>query len=455
MLSPLRCRVATATALLLPLLGGDFLASAPARAQSTSPVRVPLQWASDPDNTSIRKLGLLAALNGGQPQLFEFDTGGTGFFATYGNGSTWWGSAPACSTSPCTPFTTTYDSGLTYSGNLVSGSVTLFGGTAAHPLLSATGLSLGQTTSITCNPAADCASKIGKTSESGWDSATGQRQPPVQGNFYGDFGLSLRNGGSAGPNSLITQDAFWAAFDPAIRRGYRVHAASSNPWVQFGLSAADLAPQPRRFALNSTGGTSVGSLQVSDGSTVFAAPDLTTLLFDTGATTTIHTGHITINNVSFPPGNVPCSLTSLGCPFPTNQPNSTTVLNGAQVQMSGLSLSTGLPIPILDFVAGSTKTTSPAFNEVAVQGYSTASSNLAPACAALPSPQPCFYVNTGILPFLSNDVIVDLASWSIANPQGDLTLIPQVPAPPALAAPFFALAAARRLRRRLLPQRKA
>ena len=229
MLSPLRCRVATAAALLLPLLGGDFLASAPARAQSTSPVRVLLQWAPDPDNPSIRKLGLLVALNGGQPQLFEFDTGGTGFFATYGNGSTWWGSAPVCTTPTCTPFTTTYDSGLTYSGNLVSASVTLFGGTAALPLLSATGLSLGQTTSITCNPAADCASKIGKTSESGWDSATGQRQPPVQGNFYGDFGLSLRNGGSAGPNSLITQDAFWAAFDPAIRRGYRVHAASSNP----------------------------------------------------------------------------------------------------------------------------------------------------------------------------------------------------------------------------------
>lgn len=218
--------------------------------------------------------------------------------------------------------------------------------------------------------------------------------------------------------------------------------------MQFGLSAADLAPQPRRFALNSTGGTSVGSLQVSDGSTVFAAPDLTTLLFDSGATTTIHTGQVTINNVSFPPGNVPCSLTSLGCPFPTNQPNSTTVLNGSQVQMSGLSLSTGLPVTVLDLLAGSTKTTSPAFNEVAVQGYSTASSDLAPACAALPSPQPCFYVNTGILPFLSNDVIVDLASWSSANPQGHLTLIPQVPAPPALLAPFIAFAATRRLRRR-------
>jgi hypothetical protein len=244
-----------------------------------------------------------------------------------------------------------------------------------------------------------------------------------------------------------------------------VHAASSNPWVQFGLSAADLAPQPQRFALNSTGGTSVGSLQVTNGSSVFAAPDLTTLLFDTGATTTIHTGAITINDTPFPPGNIPCSLTSQGCPFPTNQPNSTTippaafnsttVLNGAQVQVSGLSLSSGLPIPILDFVAGSTKTTSPAFNEVAVQGYSTASSDLAPACAALPSPQPCFYVNTGILPFLSNDVIVNLDSWTDTNPQGELTLIPQVPAPPALAGPFTAFAAARRLRRRLAAQRKA
>jgi hypothetical protein len=39
-------------------------------------------------NPSIRRLGLLAALHGGQPQLFEFDTDSTGFFATYGSGLT-------------------------------------------------------------------------------------------------------------------------------------------------------------------------------------------------------------------------------------------------------------------------------------------------------------------------------------------------------------------------------
>jgi hypothetical protein len=121
---------------------------------------------------------------------------------------------------------------------------------------------------------------------------------------------------------------------------------------------------------------------------------------------------------------------------------------GAQVQISGLSLSTGNPATILDFMAGNNKATSPAFNEVAVQGYSPA--NLAPACAALAPPQPCYYLNTGILPFLSNDVIVDLSTWSAANPSGELSLVAQVPAPPALLAPCAVLGAARRLRQRLV-----
>jgi hypothetical protein len=47
------------------------------------------------------------------------------------------------------------------------------------------------------------------------------------------------------------------------------------------------------------------------------------------------------------------------------------------LQVNGRSLSTGLPANVLDFLAGSTKTTSPAFNEVAVQGYSFVSSDLA------------------------------------------------------------------------------
>jgi hypothetical protein len=441
MLPPVLRRSLLGASLLLPLLGVDRFLSPAQAAPRTSPLRVPLQWAQDVSNPSILKLGIQASLNGGSPRLFEFDTGGTGFFATFADAtaslSPWWGSAPTCTASPCPTFSTTYDSGLTYTGNLVSGSVSLFAGaSSAAPLLTVPNLSVGQTTAILCNPNATCGGKTTATGASSWEASTGQANPPVQGNFYGDFGLSLRNGGAGGPNILITQDAFWAAFDPAITRGYRVHAAA-------------------------------GSLQVSLGSTQFSdTSNLTTLIFDTGATTTIHTGTLTINGVPFPsPGNFPCSLTSLGCPFPTTQPNSsvtppppfnaTSVLGGAQVQVSGLSLSTGQSATLLDFTAGNNKATTPAFNEVAVQGYSTDPSDLAPACAALPSPQPCYYVNTGILPFLSHDVIVNLSSWSATTPAGELTLVPQVPVPPALLAPWAAFASARRLRRRRGPQAPA
>lgn len=454
-----------ALSLALAIQGAAGVAASPAHAVITSPVTVPLQWAASPDNPSIRKLGLLASLNGGQPQLFEFDTGGSGFYATYGAGSTWWGSPPSCSPSPCQTFSTTYDSGLTYSGTIVTSSVTLFGGSPALPLLNASGLVVGQTTAITCNPAGTCASKIGQSGDSGWTANTGQLRPPVQGNFYGDFGLSLKPASGSGVNSLITQDAFWAPFAASIQRGYRVHAATANPWVQFGLSAADLVPRPLRFALNASGGTSVGTLLVSDGFSTFAGETLTTLIFDTGATTTIHTGSVTIDGDPFAPGTVPCSLTSEGCPFPTTQPNSaatppppfnaTTVISGAQVHVSGLSLSTGQTSPILNLIAGTTKTTSPAFNAVAVQGYSTASSDLAPACAALAPPQPCYYLNTGILPFLNNDIIVNLSSWSPSAPSGELTLVPQVPTPAPLLAPVAGIGAARRLRRRVVQRRVA
>jgi hypothetical protein len=456
MLSPVLRSCLVSASLLLPWLGVERFAGPVWAAPRTTPLRVPLQWVANPDNPSIRKLGIRAALNGGSPQLFEFDTGGTGFFATFATNtataSPWWGSNPVCTTTPCTPFTTTYDSGLTYQGNLVAGSVSLYGASVT-PLLTATNVNVGQTISIACATNGDCSRKSGKADESGWNSSTGLLNPPVQGNFYGDFGLSLRNGASGGPNSLITQAAFWALFDSSlITQGYRVHAASADPWVQFGLTAADLHPPLLRFALNSTGGTPTGSLQVSQGSSSFSGAGLTTLIFDTGATTTIHTGAITINGVSFPPGNFPCSLTSEICPFPSPPPSSTTVNSGAQVAVSGLSLSSGQEEPFLSFVAGSTTTTSTAFNQVVVQGYSP--TDLAPACVAFG--EPCYYLNTGILPFLNNDVIVNLHAWSATNPSGELSLVPQVPAPPALLAPGAAFAAARRLRRRLrLAQRKA
>jgi hypothetical protein len=69
---------------------------------------------------------------------------------------------------------------------------------------------------------------------------------------------------------------------------------------------------------------------------------------------------------------------------------------------------------------------------------------LAPACAAFNTP--CYYLNTGILPFLENDVIVNLDP-TLANPQ--LTLVQQqVPAPAPVLGLGAAFGFAKRLRRR-------
>ena len=66
--------------------------AAPARGQSfttiATPLQVPLHWQHmDLDPSKPRKLGISASLDGGTPQLFEFDTGGAGFYAAYGSGS--------------------------------------------------------------------------------------------------------------------------------------------------------------------------------------------------------------------------------------------------------------------------------------------------------------------------------------------------------------------------------
>ena len=67
----------------------------PLRAQSviSNTILVPLYYLTIPSGES--KLGIYASLGGGTPKIFEFDTGGWGFYAAYAtnNNSPWWGTA--------------------------------------------------------------------------------------------------------------------------------------------------------------------------------------------------------------------------------------------------------------------------------------------------------------------------------------------------------------------------
>lgn len=376
---------------------GNAVAGLPAHAQGfsaiTSPIQVPLHWRHiNGDTSGPRKLGIYVTLGGGStPQLFEFDTGGDGFYATYGSGtaSPWWG--PAWTTTGGT-FSQTYDSGHVYTGSAATTTVQLFASaTASEPLLTAANAIVGQTSSIVDTKYTPA--------EQLWPLPSGTSPPPIEQVFYGDFGMAPKRG-QAGIDQLAAQ----LLYGPGVTAGFRVHASDESPWVQFGLSVADTALVATSFALNvdTTSGTSpagvlyydnlvvTGSLSVTDGSRDFEQP--TGFIFDTGASTTIHSG----TNITFP-----LDLTKDG--------EGTRVKDGALVVVSGSSLVTGGWPVFMDLTAS-------AANKVDVQ-YKNGP----------------YYLNTGIAPFTQYDLIYNLSD-------AQLTMV-AVPEPSAIALAAAAIAA--------------
>jgi hypothetical protein len=361
----------------LAVLGGA-VAGPPARAQGfstiTTPIQVPLHWRHiNGDTSGPRKLGIYITLGGGStPQLFEFDTGGDGFYATFATGSAaspWWGNAW---TTTGGTFSQTYDSGHVYTGSAATTTVRLFANaTASDPLLTAADTIVGQTTSITDTKHTPA--------EQLWPLPSGTSPPPIEQVFYGDFGMAPKRG-QAGIDQLAAQ----LLYGPGVTAGFRVHAADESPWVQFGLSASDTALVATSFALNVdlTSGTSpagvkyyenlvvTGSLSVTDGSREFKQP--TGFIFDTGASTTIHSG----TNVVFP-----LDLTKDGA--------GTRVKDSASVVVSGSSLVTGGWPVFMDVTASAT-------DKVDVQ-YKDGP----------------YYLNTGIAPFTQYDFIYDLSGQTL------------------------------------------
>ena len=366
----------------LSLLGGGVF-GVPALGQGfstvTTPIQVPLHWRHvNGDVTGQRKLGIYVTLGGGTtPQLFEFDTGGNGFYATYATGSSpWWG--PAWTTTGGT-FSQSFDSGRVYTGTAATTTVQLFGGATANTLLlTAANAVVGQTTAIVDTKYTPA--------EQLWPLPSGTTSPPIEQAFYGDFGMAPKRG-QAGIDQLAAQ----MLYGPGVTAGFRVHASDESPWVQFGLSASDTALTATSFALNVGSGTSpagvkyydnlvvTGSLSVTHGTREFKQP--TGFIFDTGASTTIHSG----TNVQFPD-----DLTKNG--------EGTRVKDGALVVVSGSSLLDGDWTAFMNITASAT-------DKVGVQNDDS------------PTKQGPYYLNTGIAPFLENDIIYNLEGET-------LTLVP-------------------------------
>lgn len=400
------------------LLGGASALAAPFTI--TAPIQVPLHWIPlSQSGVTVQKLGIYVALGGSStPQLFEFDTGGSGFYAAHSSSVPWWGSDVQRS-DPYRYFSQGYDSGNTYTGDVVITSLSLFSSsTAAAPSFTATDVLVGK------------AKHISNGSGTVWsESSTVSTAPPLLGAFWGDFGMAPKQGDQGarhsdytdygGPtiDSLVSQ----LAFGSGVSAGYRVHASAADPWVQFGLSGDDLSTLSTTYTLNPASGSSptdvsytaskviTGNLALSLGSEVFANPQ-TGIIFDTGAFTTIHQG----SSSTTPPTALPSGMIATGSLYPT-----TYVQPGTQVQLESQPVGLGVSSEILSFAAGTT------FDQdlVGVQSDS-------------------YYFNTGILPFLSNDIIYNLSAMQ-------LTLVPQsapVPAPLGLSGVVAAAALSRRIR---------
>ena len=159
-----------------------------------------------------------------------------------------------------------------------------------------------------------------------------------------------------------------------------------------------------------------GGLQLSQGSSSFANAD-TGILFDTGAFTTIHQSSAS----TVPPTSLPSDLINPGSgyPYPYLQPGTQVVVSAQGVGLSSFT-------PFMAFEAGTIVDQ----NLVDIQ-------------------TDFYYLNTGILPFLSNDIIYDLHG-------AQLTLVPQpTPEPLTVAGLAAAAALSRRLRRLARRARRA
>jgi hypothetical protein len=365
--------------LLRPVLAALAFFPLPAAASSviTETVNVPLHYRTI--GSGGQKLGIYASVGGGTPQIFEFDTGGGGFFAAYATNdkSPWWGTG---FDTTGLPVTNTYDSGIQYQGAIITTAVSLYADHhSSTPLVTTdNGLRVGQMTNIINTNGATYWTPGGEATNG---------IPPIDQAFYGDFGMSLAYA-SNGIVNLVAQ----LSFSNGITPGFRVRAYGTNPYLQIGLTADDTnSSSAFYFTMNTNTNAPAGATFTNSGSLFYseqvfnadmaisnATTNFTTNLgitTDTGASTTIHNANL---------GGVPDAL------YVTNNEGKLHLVEGADFGLSGLTLG-GTNVDFFDFVTAN--------NQVSIQDNNPSNTT--------------FYLNTGIALFQQYDVVYNLQDGQI------------------------------------------
>jgi hypothetical protein len=272
----------------------------------TTPIKIPLKVVdvcfgkTDPDGscegTTVERLGIYATLGSGNPipQFFEFDTGAAGFHAAYASGnptaSPWWGSSGVTTGATISK---SFDSGTVYEGVEATTTVSFYSSaTSTTALLTTGGVKVGQMDKIT--------DKDGTL----WTpDGSADGDPPIDGQFYGDFGAAPSYEAN-GISNLLNELTFARGVTP----GYRIHVDGANSWVQIGLTDVDtedstglyfsMVPDPSApgGATNPRSGTRYFATQLFLATIHIATGTGTQLISDanvgitpdTGADTTLH-----------------------------------------------------------------------------------------------------------------------------------------------------------------------
>lgn len=219
-------------AVLWALLGTPSL-----HAASSTPCVVPLQLVT---STNGLKLGILVGLGDGTPQLYEFDTGGKGFWAAYAatpapSKPQWWSSFTPV---PNTPLTTVYTSGNSYTASLVNTAVGLYSSASASSPVCGSSAPLGvaqiSSYSDPNNPDRVAA----------WNQGLANGTPPLFGYFYGDFGAALSPAMSTGQTTMGTYSVLPQIVPSGLINGFIVHVGAlgqnTAASLQVGITDSDL-----------------------------------------------------------------------------------------------------------------------------------------------------------------------------------------------------------------------
>lgn len=247
------------------------------------------------------KYGIRIGIAGGSAQVFEFDTGGEGFYAAWQDGASWWGNDGV---ETGHSFDKNFGSGISYQGHVVSvGGFTFYNGST--PALTVSGsYDVGR------------AHYIDQTIQS----ETYQLWPgdgaPVESHFYGDFGLSLKKG-AHGVENIFAQ----MTYGGTVTGGYIVTTGTygspnGSAQIQVGLTAGDLSnPNTIWFAMTATTPNFPGSGYPSYGADVI-------------------TGTVTLSN-----GQITESFT-LGLNLDTGNPTPGIMIQPGSTEEAGLMLFT-------------------------------------------------------------------------------------------------------------------